>query len=98
MSIDLTTSRVTELAGKSGGFGSTLKFVFDEGIVYLDGTGEKTEVHNENKDAQCTIGMKLADFNDMLDGTLNPMTAFMTGKSKIEGDMGVAMKLQSLFS
>ena len=29
---------------------------------------------------------------------LAPTTAFMTGKLRVEGDMGVAMKLQSLFS
>lgn len=98
MSFEQTTTRVQEIAGKSGGFGSTIKFVFDEGVIYLDGQGEKTAVSNENKDAQCTIGMKLSDFNDLLDGSLNPMTAFMTGKFKIEGDMGVAMKLQSLFA
>lgn len=98
MSIENATTRVGALAGKTGGFGSTLKFVFEEGIVYLDGTGEQTTVSNEDKTAQCTIGMKLSDFNDLLDGSLNPMTAFMTGKFKIEGDMGVAMKLQSLFS
>jgi putative sterol carrier protein len=98
MSLEKATSKVMELAGRSGGFGSTLKFVFDEGSVYLDGTGEQTAVSNENKDASCTIGMKLDDFHDMLEGTLNPMTAFMTGKFKIEGDMGVAMKLQSLFA
>ncbi len=98
MSIEIATIRVQELAGRTGGFGSTLKFVFEEGHVYLDGTGEQTMVTNEDKSAQCTIGMKLTDFQDLLSGSLNPMTAFMTGKFKIEGDMGVAMKLQSLFS
>ena len=37
--------------------------------------------------------MKLDDFNALLDGSLNPMMAFMSGKFNIEGDMGVAMKL-----
>jgi putative sterol carrier protein len=32
----------------------------------------------------------------MINGKLDGMTAFMTGKLKIEGDMGVAMKLQSI--
>ena len=36
--------------------------------------------------------MKLAQ------GQLDPAMAFMSGKLKVEGDMGVAMKLQSLFS
>jgi acyl-CoA dehydrogenase len=33
----------------------------------------------------------------MVNGTLNPMTAFMGGKLKVHGDMSIAMKLQSLF-
>jgi 2'-5' RNA ligase len=37
------------------------------------------------------------DFDRMVAGELNPMTAFMTGKLKVKGDMGAAMKLQKLF-
>jgi putative sterol carrier protein len=33
----------------------------------------------------------------MMGGELNPMMAFMTGKMKIDGDKGVAMKLAGLF-
>ena len=40
--------------------------------------------------------MDFGDFTDMIGGKLDGMTAFMTGKLKIEGDMGVAMKLQSI--
>ncbi len=32
----------------------------------------------------------------MLDGSLNPMTAFMSGKIKVNGDMSVAMKLPQI--
>lgn len=98
MSLDTTTQRVEELAAKTGGIGNTIKFAFDEGVIYLDGSGEANSVSNEDKDAQCTIRMAMDDFNSLMDGSLNPMTAFMTGKFKIEGDMSVAMKLQSLFS
>ena len=37
------------------------------------------------------------DFQALISGNLNPMSAFMSGKIKVDGDMGVAMKLQSLF-
>lgn len=47
-------------------------------------------------DAQCTITMKDSDWVGLTTGTLNPMNAFMMGKIKISGDMGLAMKLQSL--
>ncbi len=45
------------------------------------------------------IGIKAssADFQKIMAGELNPMMAAMTGKLKIEGDMGFAMKLSKLF-
>lgn len=44
-----------------------------------------------------TISMAGQDYLDMANGVLNPMTAFMSGKLKVAGDMGLAMKMQSLF-
>ena len=45
------------------------------------------------------IGIKAtqADFAKIMSGELNPMMAAMTGKLKLEGDMGFAMKLSKLF-
>ncbi|MCY4388450.1 MAG: SCP2 sterol-binding domain-containing protein [Desulfurellaceae bacterium] len=45
-----------------------------------------------------TITMKASDYLDMVNGKLNGQMAFMTGKLKIAGDMGLALKLQNLFS
>lgn len=44
----------------------------------------------------CTLTMKSDSFNKMISGSLKPTTAFMTGKLKIKGDMGLAMKLEKL--
>ncbi|MGH7963134.1 MAG: SCP2 sterol-binding domain-containing protein, partial [Candidatus Binatia bacterium] len=44
-----------------------------------------------------TLAMKESDYLDMINGKLNGQVAFMTGKLKIAGDMGLALKLQSLF-
>ncbi|MEW6300655.1 MAG: SCP2 sterol-binding domain-containing protein [Thermodesulfobacteriota bacterium] len=44
-----------------------------------------------------TITMKESDYLDMVNGKLNGQMAFMTGKLKIAGDMGLALKLQNLF-
>lgn len=41
--------------------------------------------------------MKESDYLAMVNGQLNGQTAFMTGKLKIAGDMGLALKLQNLF-
>ena len=44
-----------------------------------------------------TISMTAKDYLDMVNGKLNGQMAFMTGKLKIAGDMGLALRLQSLF-
>ena len=46
----------------------------------------------------CTISTTATALKDMQSGDLNPMTAVMSGKVKISGDMGLAMKIQSLMS
>ncbi|MBE3603391.1 SCP2 sterol-binding domain-containing protein [bacterium] len=45
-----------------------------------------------------TISMAAHDYLDMVNGKLNGQMAFMTGKLRIAGDMGLALRLQSLFS
>lgn len=44
-----------------------------------------------------TISMTAQDYLDMISGKLNGQMAFMTGKLKIAGDMGLALRMQSLF-
>src|SRR5512140_1830214 len=48
-------------------------------------------------DAGCTIAMKDGDLLALVNGKLSPQMAFMTGKIKIKGDYGLAMKLQQVF-
>jgi putative sterol carrier protein len=87
------------MAQAADALGSTIKFVFTsgEGHIYLDGNGAENTVSLDDKEADCIVNVDKGDFDEMISGDLNPMTAFMTGKLKIEGDMGVAMKLGSLF-
>jgi len=47
-------------------------------------------------EAKCTIAMKDTDLLAMVNGTLSPQMAFMTGKIRIQGDYGIAMKLQQV--
>ena len=45
-----------------------------------------------------TVKMTTEDFQALSSGSLNPMMAFMTGKLKVDGSMGTAMKLGALLS
>jgi putative sterol carrier protein len=47
--------------------------------------------------ADCTITMSDSDFVALATGELNPMTAFSSGKLKLQGNPMTAMKLQGLF-
>ncbi len=46
--------------------------------------------------AKCTVSATDADFLNIVNGKLNAQMAFMSGKLKIQGDMGLAMKLQQI--
>ncbi|MCY4147461.1 MAG: SCP2 sterol-binding domain-containing protein [Chloroflexi bacterium] len=48
--------------------------------------------------ADMTVNASADDWFAVASGELNPLQAFMTGKLKIQGDMGLAMKMQSLFA
>jgi putative sterol carrier protein len=47
--------------------------------------------------ADCTISTSQDVFEKIVAGEQNPTSAYMTGKLKLKGDMGAAMKLQKLF-
>src|SRR4029453_2882582 len=96
MTLAELTAKMKEGASKKSAFGNTVKFATDQGVVYIDGNQNPPSVTNDDKAADCTLRMDFGDFSDMIAGKLDGMTAFMTGKLKIEGDMGVAMKLQSI--
>ncbi len=78
--------------------GGTLKFVVDDHIVFIDGTGDSNVVSQNDGEADCTITTSLDTLMKLQSGDLNPMGAVMSGKIKIQGDMNLAMKLQSLLS
>ena len=77
---------------------ATSKLNFGENRIVIDGTNGANQVSGEDIDANCTVDVSLDDFTSMLNGDLNPMGAFMSGKMKVKGDTGVALKLQTLFS
>jgi putative sterol carrier protein len=81
--------------GGNSGLGGTLKFDFGEpGSVYIDGKANPNTVEDgEGKTADCTISVGLDVFEKMVKGELDGTSAFMQGKLRVAGDMGLAMKL-----
>ena len=76
--------------------GGTLKFMVDKNVIFIDGNGDQNIVSMDDLEADCTITVSVEVLEKLRDGELNPMMALMGGKIKIDGDMGLAMKVQSL--
>ncbi len=60
----------------------------------IDGSGARAA----DEDADVTLSADAETFRGILEGDTNPTSAFMTGKLKVDGDMGMAMKLASVLS
>jgi putative sterol carrier protein len=91
---DIVNEAVTVLNEKLAGtdFGGTAKFDIEgEGCVMMDANG----AHAGDEPADVTLSADADTFKEILDGETNPTSAFMTGKLKVDGDMGMAMKLAS---
>ncbi len=87
---DIVNAAVEKLQEKVGNFSSTAKFVIeDEGSIMIDESG----VRAGDEDAEVTLTASRDTFEGILDGSVNPMTAYMSGKLSLDGDMSVAMQL-----
>ncbi|MEM7221601.1 MAG: SCP2 sterol-binding domain-containing protein [Pseudomonadota bacterium] len=76
--------------------GYRIKFdLKEDGVIMLDGTEQPAEITTEDGESDTTLIMSADTFKQILDGTINPMFAYMSGKLKIKGSQGVAMKLAS---
>lgn len=99
MSLESVTEAVRARVGSGDSeLGATVLFDFgDDGALFIDGASDPHVVNNDAGDADCTIAISMDDFELLLSGDLDPTTAFMMGKLKVDGDMGIAMKLSSVF-
>jgi putative sterol carrier protein len=97
MSLQILTDRIKNILGTESGLGATAKFKTEEGSVFVDGKSVPNVVSNEDTEADCTFEVSTKNALKLIDGDLNAMMALMTGKLKIEGDMGVAMKIAETF-
>ncbi len=98
MSFQSLTEKITTLVGTDSGLDASIKFVTEDGVILVDAKQVPNVVSTQDGEADCTFDISTADALALLSGELHPMTAFMSGQLKIEGDMAVAMKIAQTFS
>src|SRR6476661_6145144 len=93
---DTLESRVD--ASKTAGMNNSYLFDIDgAGQWKVDVQDGSVKVTEGEQDADVTITASEETFEKIVSGEQNATSAYMTGKLKVKGDMGAAMKLQKLF-
>ncbi|MBR3533717.1 MAG: SCP2 sterol-binding domain-containing protein [Clostridiales bacterium] len=67
------------------------------GVFYVEVKDGRINVEPYPYDNRsCAVTMSLADFNKLIDGKLDPIFAFTTGKLKVDGDVGKALEFSKI--
>jgi len=84
--------------GKTAGMNNSYLFEIEgAGKWKVDVQDGNVSVTENAEDADVTISTSEETFEKITSGEQNATSAYMTGKLKVKGDMGAAMKLQKLF-
>jgi len=97
MNLELVTDRIRTKVGENCGLNATIKFVLDDGeFIFVDALTVPNTVSNQDLPALCTIKVTKQNMYKLMEGEMNSYTAFMMGKVKVEGDMGIAMNINKI--
>lgn len=99
MSLDSLAEQMKTQASMNPPLGYRVKFdLGDDGVLVWDGTVTPPEIGTADGggEADTVLRLSLDDLGKLLSGTLDPTLAYMTGKLKIQGSTGVAMKLAAM--
>lgn len=97
MSLEDVTEQIRQKLSFAPQINARVKFDFGEdGIVFVDATQNPPLLSHEDAEADTTLVCSATTFAALMAGTQDPGIAFMTGKLKVRGSMGLAMKLNAI--
>lgn len=99
MSLETLTDNLRQRARKNPALGATVKVdLGSDGVIMIDSREAPTTVTNDDGEADTTLRLSLDTLNGIISGTIDPNFAFMTGKLKVLGNMGVALRLNTILA
>ncbi|QQG36488.1 MAG: SCP2 sterol-binding domain-containing protein [Micavibrio aeruginosavorus] len=97
MSLETVTEKIRSKMARATGLSARVKFNFgDEGRLLVDSTQSPAVLSHDDADADVTFECTIDTFEAILEGRQDPSLAFMMGKLKVRGSMGLAMKLNAI--
>jgi putative sterol carrier protein len=92
---DIESVLDTKLASFSE-LNAKLKFDFGDDRLFIDGTQNPATISHDDDEADCTVVASTDTMQKIVDGQMDPTVAFMSGKLKVKGNTGLAMKLGAI--
>lgn len=98
MSMDHLIQAIREKLSSAPPIGATLLFDCGvDGLIFVDGTGAQPVISMEKgEEPATTLACSAATLEAILSGAQDPTMAYMTGKLKVKGSMGYALKLNGI--
>jgi putative sterol carrier protein len=92
------SDKIAENKSQAASIGAVFKFALEGagGGDFIVNLKDNPGVAQGDGAADCTIRMTAQDFVDLTEGKANGQQLFFTGRLKVEGDMSLALRLQSL--
>lgn len=89
---------IAKNASAASQVGAIYKFVLEGegGGTWIVALKDSPCITDGDGDAECVIKMAASDYVEMVEGKSEAQQLFFAGKLQIDGDMGLAMKLQAL--
>ncbi len=97
MNLESVTEKITQRLARASDLKARILMDFGaQGCLFLDLTRDPALVSHEAGESDVTLSCTLETLSGFLDGTKDPTFAFMTGALKVQGSMGLALKLAGL--
>lgn len=97
MTIDQIETQMKSRALNFVGLGALVKFDLGGGdMLFIDGRKTPPTIGREGTTPDTTLTISAENLVKLAEGKLAPTLAFMTGKLKVSGNMGIAMKLANM--
>lgn len=96
--IERIGAKISSNPAVASNFGAVYKFVLDGagGGTWLVNLKDAPGARAGDGDCDCTISLATQDFVDLVEGRANGQQLYFQGKLRIDGNLGLALKLQNL--